>query len=223
MSYKDERLNQISAEIQHLTNLKRQLRDQEKSLDARAKVLSMPEQFSRNNVRDFKSQMAANLAPHMLPANVGALNEVAWPFFFQANLDFGQDPSLSIDTRVRSYFQVDQEAAFILMSMSIAYMKDDQNESAIESAPVQVELIDRQSSRRFNNAPIPVQMIGTNSNPTVFPTGMYIMPNAIIDVEASGMQATPFVYAGSGKFQLSFFGYRTRVDNAQNILSTIFG
>jgi hypothetical protein len=220
---RDERLNNIQAEMQHLTNLKRQLREQEKSLDVRAKTLAEPAQFQRNNVKEFKEQMGANLAPHMLPSNVGALNEVAWPFFFQVDIDFGQNPELSINRRVRSFFQVDQEAAFLLMSVSVAYSKDDTNNSALESAPVQVEFIDRQSSRRFNNSALPLQMIGTNSNPMIMPTPMYIQPNAILDVEASGMQETPFSYAGSGKVQFSFFGYRTRVENAQNILSTIFG
>lgn len=219
---RDERINQIQAEINSLTNLKRQLRDQEKSLDVRLKTLSSQEQFSRNTVKDFQEGMKANLAPHMLPANVGGLNEVAWPFFFQVNLDFGQDPQLSNMLRVKSFFQVDQEAAFLMMSVSVAYGKDANNDSALETAPVQIEFIDRQSSRRFNNAPIPLQMIGTNSNPMIMPTPMYIPPNAVIDVEASGMQVVPNQYVGSGKVQISFFGYRTRIENAQNILSTIF-
>lgn len=223
MSYQDDRMNQIQAEIQNLTNLKRQLRDQEKSLDAYVKNLTEPSQFARPRVKEFKEQMTANLAPHMLPSNVGALNEVAWPFFFQVNLDFGANPELSTVRQARSFFQVDQEAAFLMMSASVAYSKDAANNSAIELAPVEIELIDRQSSRRFNNAPIPLQMVGSNSNPMIMPTPMYISPNAIMDVVATGMQTTPFTYNGSGAFQLSFFGYRTRVENASNILSTIFG
>lgn len=220
---RDERVNQINAEIQHLDNLKKQLRNQEKGLDARMKTLADPAQFARSDIKEFKNQLNANLAPHMLPSNVGGLNEVAWPFFFQATIDFGQDPELSLTRIVRSFFQVDQEAAFLLMSVSASFSKDANNNSALESAPVQVEFIDRQSSRRFNNTPIPVQMIGSNSNPMIMPTPMYIPPNAILDIVASGMQVIPFQYTGSGKMQFSFFGYRTRIENAANILSTIFG
>lgn len=220
---RDERINQIDAEINTLTNLKRQLRQQEKSIEARAAYLAQPQQFAHNSARDLKEQMQSNLAPHMMPANLGGFNEVAWPFFFQVNIDFGADPTLSDMIRTKSFFQVDQEAAFLLMSVSASFGKDAANNSALETAPVQIEIIDRQSSRRFNNAPIPLQMIGNNSNPMIMPTPMYISPNAILDIEASGMQAVPHQYTGSGKVQLSFFGYRTRIENAQNILSTIFG
>lgn len=221
---RDERVNQINAEIQTLTNLKRQLREQEKGLEARARVLGSQAQYKSKNVKELKTSLAGNLPDHLLPANVGALNEVAWPFFFQVNLDFGNDPSLSQSmTPAKGFFQVDQEASFLLMSVSASFSNNTMNESAIRYAPVQVELIDRQSSRRFNNAPIPLQMIGSNSNPMIFPTPMLIMPNAILDVQATGMQHTPNAYAGSGRFQLSFFGYRTRIENAQNVLSTVFG
>lgn len=219
----DERLNQIRAEIQTLTNIKRQLRQQEASLEARARALPNEVQFGRNSLKELKQELSNNLPQHMLPANVGALNEVAWPFFFQANLDFGQNPELSTVRQVSSFFQVDQEASFLLMSISVMFSRDENNASAIEQSPVEIELIDRQSSRRFNNAPIPLQMIGSNSNPLVLPTPMLIMPNAILDVKASGMQIVPNQYTGSGRFQLSFFGYRTRVENASNVLSTIFG
>ena len=92
-----------------------------------------------------------------------------------------------------------------------------------ELAPLQVEIRDRQSSRQFNDRPIPMQMIGKKSRPTVLPTPLLIMPNAFIDVTVSswltGSQAT----VGSGKMQFSFYGYRIRVEDADKVMSTIFG
>lgn len=221
--YKDERQNQLDAEIQHLENLKRQLRQREKGLKAREMYLSSPEQFQFNTVKSLKEDLKGALMPHMLPANVGALNEVAWPFYFQVRIDFGSDPDISQSVSQRGYFQVDQEASFILMSVSLSYMTDSADLSGVASAPLSVDFIDRQSTRRFSSGPVPIQSIGDNSNPMIFPTGMLIMPNAFLDVEVRGMNPTTQSHTGSGLLQFSFFGYRTRVENAQKVLSTIFG
>lgn len=220
---RDERLNQINAEIDKLTDLKRQLRNREHSIKAREQNLNEPSQFQYNNLKQFKSDMASGLAAHMVPSNVGALNEVAWPFYFQASVDFGTDPSVSSSNRKKGFFQVDQEAGFLLMSISIMHMVNTSGQTATRLAPLQVDFIDRQSTRRFNSSPVPIQNIGDNSNPLVFPTPMLIMPNAFFDIEVSGLNETAQAKTGSGLMQFSFFGYRTRIENAQKVLSTIFG
>jgi hypothetical protein len=222
MSYGNEKENELDARIAQLENMRRDIRSREKSVQARSQYLSGPSQFAYSGLKNLHGEMKANLAPHMLPANVGALNEVAWQFFFQAQVDIGTNPTISTSLIKKSYFQVDQEAAFILMSVSRAHLVDG-NGSATEMAPLKVEFIDRQSSRRFNSGAVPLQQIGNNSNPSIFPTPMLLMPNAFLDIEVSGMSATPFAYTGSGLVQFSFFGYRTRVENAQKVLSTIFG
>ena len=223
MSYGDERQNQIDSELQRLSNLKRQLRQQEKNIDVRSKMLTEPSQFQYNSTKALRNTLSGALAPHMMPVNVGALNEVAWPFWFQAEVDFGTSPILAQNIMKKTFFQIDQEASFLLMSITTNFGKDVNNLSALERAPVQVEFIDRQSSRRFNNAPIPLQMLGNNSNPTILPTPMLIMPNAFFDIQVSGLWPNPKQYIGSGLLEFSFFGYRTRVENADKVLSTIFG
>jgi len=223
MSYQDERENQMDAEITQLQNLMRQLRQREKSVKARAQYIAQPDQFQYNDIKKFRQTLSENLNPNMMPANVGGINEVAWPFYFQVQIDVGTAPSISTSLRVRNSFQVDQEASLILMSISRMHDTNAAGVSATLNAPLQMELIDRQSSRRFNNAPIPIQMIGDNSNPSVLPTGMLLMPNAFLDVEVSGIPTVAQAFAGSGVMQFSFFGYRTRIENAQKVLSTIFG
>lgn len=222
---KDERLNQIQAEMQHLDNLKKQLRNREKSIKAREMVLANPSQFQYNAVKDLKQSLSDNLAPHMMPANVGALNEVAWPFFFQVNIDLGLNPNIS-DSLIRTNsFQIDQEACFLLMSISRSFGVDGSLDSATRRAPLSLDIIDRQSSRRFSSNPMPLQMIGTNSNPTILPTSMFVYPNAFLDFTIRGLPpaTAPQAFVGSGLIQLSCFGYRTRIENAQKVLSTIFG
>lgn len=172
------------------------------------------------NPSTLKDHLRKYLPAHMLPGNVGEYNKVTWPFWFQVNFDFGNNPTWSSATRQVQSFQVTNEAAFLLMSVtrkSYAYS------TAGELAPVQLEIRDRQSSRQFNDKPIPMQMFGIKSRPSILPTPMLIMPNAFIDVTMSSFVPAPQVTAGSGKFEYSFFGYRVRVEDADKVLSTIFG
>lgn len=222
MSYQDERVNAVQAQINHLNNMKRALREREKNLNARAQYLKSPETFPANNVKSLQESLLGNLPSHMVPGNVGGINQVTWPFLFQINLDIGTNPDVVNSSFTRGSFQVDQEAAFLMMSISRAHNVDANGQSATILAPLQVEIIDRQSSRRFNNAPMPLQMIGQNSCPSIMPTPMYVQPNAFIDFVVSGIPASPVSYNGSGKFQLSFYGYRIRTDDAGKVLSTIF-
>ncbi len=221
----DDRSNNIQAQIQHLENLKIQLRNREKSLKAKEVLLSNPKQFGYNNVQDLRQNMIGNLPNYMMPGNVGGITEVTWPFLFNVNLDFGQDPQIADNIMARGFFQVDQEAAFLIMGISRSHSTDAAGASATILAPIQLDFIDRQSTRRFSSNPIPLQGIGQNSVMSIFPTPMYMMPNAFMDIVASGIPASdnPQEFTGSGAFQLSFFGNRIRTEDAGKVLSTIFG
>lgn len=225
MSYQDDRMNEIAASIQHLENVKRLLRQREKNLKAREQYLKNPGTFSANNVRNFRDSMQGSLPSYMMPGNVGGVNEVTWPFLFNVTLDFGANPSIADNVFARNFYQVDQEAAFLILSISRAHQTDENNASATFLAPIQIEFIDRQSSRRFMSEPMPLQMLGSNSCPSIYPTAFYMPPNSILDVVASGIPpaAFPVDFTGSGEFQLSFFGNRIRTEDAGKVLSTIFG
>lgn len=218
----DDRLNAVQSEINMLNNLKRVLRNQEHSLDARNRALRTPGTFPANNVQGLRKGLLGNLPNYMMPGNVGGINEVTWPFYFNSDIDLGANPTISENTYFRGSFQVDQEAAFLMMSVSVAFNTDEAGQSALALAPLQVEFIDRQSSRRFNNAPMPIQMIGQNSCPTIFPVPMYIQPNAFIDIAINGLTTVELDLIGSGSLQFSFFGNRIRTENAGKVLSTIF-
>lgn len=218
----DDRIDQIQSSINHLNNVKRALRDREQNLNARAQYLNNPGTFPVSNVKSLRESLLGNLPEHMMPGNVGGINEVTWPFYFQAQLDFGDDPTISQTSIVKSFFQVDQEAAFLLMSVERTHNQDADGASATQNAPIQIDLIDRQSSRRFSSQNIPLQGIGFNSLPSIFPTPFYLQPNAFLDITASGMNITPQDFTGSGLFTLSFFGYRIRTEDAGKVLSTIF-
>jgi len=212
----------LQNQINHLDNLKRVLREREASLDARKRFLESPQSFPTNNIANLRGSLLQSLPSYMMPGNVGGLNEVTWPFFFQIPLTFGADPTI-IDTNViRNSFQVDQEAAFLLMSIGRSHDTDAAGFSATSLAPLEVEIIDRQSSRRFADGPVPLQMFGSNSCPSRFPTPMYFAPNSFLDVVVSGIPTTGIAFTGSGAFQLSFFGLRIRTEDTGKVLSNIF-
>lgn len=172
------------------------------------------------NPATLKEHLKKYLPEHMVPGNVGGYNKVTWPFWQQVNFDFGTNPTWSPSSKLTSSFQVTQEAAFLLMAVS---RKTYSYSTAGELAPVQIEIRDRQSSRQFNDRPIPMQMIGKKSLPSILPTPMLIMPNAFIDVIMTSWITGSQPTVGNGKFQFSFFGYRVRVEDADKVLSTVFG
>jgi hypothetical protein len=221
----DDRANAVQSQINHLNNVKRALREREKSLDARKMYLDSPGVFNSNSIKTLRTGLQGALPNFMMPGNVGGINEVTWPFYFQIDIDMGDDPSISsnIFSLTKNFFQVDQEAALLLMSIGRSHSTNAAGQSATIDAPLQVELIDRQSSRRFSDKPFPLQMIGLDSLPSVLPTSMYIQPNAFLDVIVNGIPDSPQDFTGSGVFQLSFFGMRIRTEDAGKVLSTIFG
>ncbi len=162
------------------------------------------------------------LPEHLIPSNVGGYDSVAWPFWFQANFDFGANPTITSASRQTSSFQVTQEAAFLLMAV---YRKGYEYGTSGDLGPWQLEIRDRQSSRQFNDKPIPMQVIGNKSRPSILPTPMIIQPNAFMDITMSSWLPSGVSQAttGSGKFQFSFFGYRTRIENADQLMSLIYG
>lgn len=218
----DQRTADIQAQINHLDDLKRILREREANLNARKQYLDQPQTFPVNNIQSLRSSLMQSLPSYMMPGNVGGINEVTWPFLFQINLDFGADPTIQDINVVRGSFQVDQESALLLMGISRAHNTDAAGFSATTLAPLEVELIDRQSSRRFQDGAIPLQSIGYNSQPSKLPTPMYFQPNAFLDVVVNGIPTTGIPFTGSGSFQLSFFGYRIRTEDTNKVLSTIF-
>lgn len=222
---RDDRMNHIQGEIQRLENLKLQLREREKSLKAKEIFLNNPRSFGSSNVQAMRHEFMNMLPNYMMPGNVGGITEVTWPFLFNVNIDFGDNPTIADDQKATGFYQVDQEAAFLIMGMTRSHSTDENGASATILAPIQLDFIDRQSTRRFSSSQVPLQTISQNSIMTIFPTPMYMMPNAVMDVIATGIPpaANPQEFTGSGAFQISFFGNRIRTEDAGKVLSTIFG
>lgn len=222
MENEDELLVQkISEQTRQSRSLERQFRRFYKQFKKKGISMSDGTFPYRTPGANLKQELIQKLPAYLMPGNVGELNSVSWPFFFSLEFDFGDDPTLDLNTRQTQNFRVDQEAAFIWNTL---FLGANNYATAGYLGPYQITIRDRQSSRQLNDAPLPLQMIGTKSNPSVLPTPFLIMPSALIDTEMSSWlpAGVSMNTSGSSKIQLTFGGYRVRIQDAQKVLSTIY-
>lgn len=207
--------------INQMRALLQEERKREQNLKIRYGALSQIPVVAGNNPKTLRDHLENILPPSLIPSNVGNIDSVAWPFWYQFDFDFGTNPTLSVNLRQTQSVQVTQEAGFLMMAIS----RDSEETSlAGNLGPWTIESIrDRQSSRQFNNQPVNFQTLGERSNPSVFPTPMLFFPNAFIDITMGCFQPTPNPVVGQARHQISVFGYRVRMGDDQRILSTIFG
>jgi hypothetical protein len=164
---------------------------------------------------------------NMMPGNVGDINKIVWPFWFTFNA-----PVLAPSTSSTASFTVSQEAAFIWMSFSkVVFLRtgagpnwtytaiDPNNEnSAGDADGLNVVFRDAQSSRTFQRNPMPLDAYGLPEFPTVLSTPLMFLPNSTVEVQYSNANASNTYVPW-----ITFFGYRVRVQDAQNILSLVTG
>lgn len=210
---------------QDLERLKAEIKDmqtQARDLNARTKTLINTPVVGQDSL---SANLKSFLPKQFVPGNVGHINKVSWDFSFSVDFNLSQTPdwpNYTSNTRQTNSFQVTQESAFLLMAMSRHcndYLDGD-------LAPLTIEIRDRQSSRFFNNFPTPLQMYGQKGYPTIFPTPMFLPPNAFYDVTIGTSLADGVSQntqgGSSGIIQVSFHGYRVRVEDADKVLSSIF-
>ncbi len=176
------------------------------------------------NVQDFKANMN-KLPPQLQPKNIGQINQVVWPFWFTFTA-----PELAPNSSSQGFVTITQEAGFILMSMSkvvfrkttgptqYTYVDPENYTSTGDTDGLKYTIRDAQSTRVFHNIPMELDMIGHPQYPTVLPSPLYFLPNSTIEITYQNDNASdtyvPFV---------TLFGYRIRMDDANNILSTVVG
>lgn len=209
---------EIQSEIQKLTSQLQDLRRIERNLQIREQALSSQPQVP---ARDLRAHLGSFLPEKLMPRNVGPINSVAWPFYFQVDFDFGTNPALTSVLTQTQNFQVTQDAGLLLLQIS---KTADAYSTAGALGPWNVIARDRQSSRQFNDIPMPLQMIGSRGRPSFLPTPMLLMPNAFLDVTMSTWLPAGFTQntVGDGKIQISFHGLRIRIEDYDKVLSSVF-
>lgn len=217
--------------IQRRQKLLKQVSQLDAALSSREKNLAENEILARQGLvpnaseNDVKSNLSSFLPPWLSPGNLGDLNKVIWPFWFTFTA-----PELVPNSNSTGIITVTQEAAFVLMAMTkVVFEKNPlTNEveaidasdfsSAGQSQNLSFSIQDAQSKRFFTQVPIQLDTIGVPQFPTTLPSPLMFLPNSTVQISYFNADPSrtyiPFV---------TFFGYRVRIDDAQNILSTITG
>ena len=180
-----------------------------------------------NPAANLQSNVANSAGTMLTPGNIGDINSVIWPFYFPTE---APDTPIALNETFQTGFSVTQEAAFIFMSFvktvylvegdapndSWTYLDPDQSNP---SAPGLVfTLRDGSSSRQLFNTPMNLDHFGNPRFPTKFPRPVMLLPNQVMQIAFTNNNPTnlyvPFITA---------FGYRIRIDDAQKILSLVYG
>lgn len=170
-----------------------------------------------------ESRLHENIPPWILPGNIGKVNETVWPFWFTTSF-VEAGPESTVDAN----FNITQEAAFIAVSYTktvfekttgpdnFEYLDPDRDVGGGKATNLLVDFRDAQSSREFHDQSIDIDHIGHPRFPTYFHPPMLILPNSTMEVNFTNNDTVktyvPFI---------TFFGYRVRVSDQQNILSTL--
>jgi hypothetical protein len=218
--------------MQQLQALQNQVQGIAAIVDSKANQLALQEsqlaqsQLPNNSAQQLDFNMSNSLSPLLQPGNIGDINSVIWPFYFST--DIPATP-LAVNETLQTGFSVTQEAAFIWMSYTKAvYLVEGEApldswtylDPAIQpSAPGLVfTLRDGSSSRQFFNSPINIDTYGNPRFPTKLPRPIMLLPNQVMQVAFTNNHPTN-VYVPV----ITAFGYRIRIDQADKLLSLVYG
>ena len=217
--------------IQRRNQLAKRVAAQDAQLTTRERLLSEQQVLSRqgltpnNSEADIRDNLSTFLPPWLAPGNLNDLNKVIWPFWFSFTA-----PQLPPNTNSTGVITVTQEASFVWMAMTKVVFKQDpitgfvtaidpeDNTAAGEATNLTFSIKDAQSTRLFTQNPVTLDSVGVPKFPTTLPSPLLFLPNSTVEISYFNAdpvnQYIPFI---------TFFGYRVRNDEAQNILSTISG
>lgn len=216
-----------------LNQLNQQVQGIQKIVDAKERDLSIREsrlrqgQVPNNSAQNLDYNMRNALGPLLTPGNIGDINSVIWPFYFTTDVP---DSPLAFGETLQTGFSVTQEAAFIFMSytktvylaegeepnQSWTYLDPDQQEP---SAPgLFFTLRDGSSSRQLFNSPMALDNYGNPRFPSKFPRPVMLLPNQVMQIQfINSHESNLYVPL------ITAFGYRIRIDEAQKLLSLVYG
>lgn len=223
----------FETQMAQLDTMRKQVVAIQKIVDSKEQAISVQEsklrqgQMPNNSAQNLQFNLSNSLGPLLTPGNIGDINSVIWPFYFTTDRpDSPIDPGQTFLTG----YSVTQEAAFIFMSFTkTVYLVEgeDPNESwtYLPPAPFQASapglvftLRDGSSSRQLYNTPTNLDHYGSPRFPTKFPRPVMLLPNQVMQIAFTNTHASnryvPFITA---------FGYRIRIDEAQKLLSLVYG
>lgn len=205
--------------------LKKEFMRNQRMIEQMNKKLSLQRQglVQNTGANSLERNLDKALPQNLVPGNVGAINRIIWPFWFTFTA-----PQLAPNVTSQGFVTITQEAAFVWMAYSKAvftlaggvytYVDPEQAGASGSTDGLKFSIRDSQSTRVFHNTPLDIDQIGSPQYPSVLPTPMMFLPNSNIEITYANENPTvtyvPFI---------TLFGYRVRVDDAQNLLSTVVG
>lgn len=223
--------------IQMIQKLRRQVTQMGQANDAREKNLDEKEAMLRQgqlpvrNPQDLERNMSRNLGPMLAPGNLGDINKVCWPYYFSTEIP---QTTVGPNETFQTGFSITQEAAFIMMSFTKTvylasgvtapdyqpwtYLDPNQAGVANRAPGLTFTLRDGSSSRQLYDRPIEIQHYGNPRFPTKLPRPIMFLPNQSVQVAFVNSHAVNR-YVPS----ITVFGYRVRIEDAQNLLSLVYG
>jgi hypothetical protein len=224
----------INSQMATLQQLQNQIQSITAIVNSKEKAISIRESQVRQNQlpNDSAQQLDYNmrnaLGPMLTPGNIGDINSVIWPFYFTT--DVPDTPLLQNNTFLTG-FSVTQEAAFVFMSfVKTVYSVANPNlpgetwtyldpDFTNPSAPdLTFTFRDGSSSRQFFNTPMNIDNYGNPRFPTKFPRPIMLLPNQVMQIAFTNSSPAN-VYVP----RITAFGYRMRIDQAQKLLSLVYG
>jgi len=214
--------------MQMLQSLRKQVNDLNHYVASAEAQLTQKESAIRQGMSraETPQQLERNLAKifgPMAPGNVGDINKVVWPYMFTTAKP---ESSIGFQQTFQTSLSITQEAAFIMTSFTKAIYRDDgaawtyldPNIAGGEARNLSFTISDRSSSRQFYNFPMQASMYGNPRFPTVLPKPMMFLPNQQIQVQFTNTHPDVSYIP-----TLTVMGVRCRIEDAQNILSLIYG
>lgn len=182
-------------------------------------------QVPNQGPQDLEKNMRRNLGPMLAPGNLGDINKVIWPYYFSTEVPTSP---IAANETFQTGFSVTQEAAFVLMSFTKAiyvesgliwqYLNPNDESTLTNQAPnLTFTLRDGSSSRQFYNQPMQMQNYGNPRFPTKLPRPVMLLPNQVMQVAFVNSNASLSYIP-----RMTFFGYRIRIEDAQNFLSLMY-
>lgn len=162
-----------------------------------------------------------NRMPDVVASGVQDMNKVIWPAQFSSGYLL---TSPSKQTNEKNMV-ISQEAAFVCTKMVKSVFKYNGpgditwiNPEDISTLVNDVYVLskDPQSTRSFNKEPISVQNIGYAKFPTKLLSRPLILPNSAINIQLNSKNNVDTYYTN-----ITFFGYRIRIEDAQDILGLV--
>lgn len=174
----------------------------------------------QKNIDKLEMEMK-NKVPDVTASGIRDVNKVIWPFLFSSGF-LETSPTIQF---AEKNITVTQEAGFVILGMIKQVFKKNGTgdytwinvrENASQIKDLYMTLSDPQSGRNFHRDPISVENIGDSLFPTKFLARPLILPNSSINVKVYSQSTSENYFTN-----ISFFGYRVRIEDAQEMLGLV--